>query len=692
MNKFIVWARYFYLQASRKASLWLEHIRTTEYFFMISMAVIIGVACGFGAVGIKYLVEEISYLCFGHGDSLLERFINTPWYMLLLIPTIGGLIVGPITHFIAPEAKGHGVPEVMQAILLRGGKIRPVVAFVKSLTSAITIGTGGSVGKEGPIVQIGASIGSTIGQFFRVPSRRMKTLVGCGSAAGIAAVFNVPIAGALFAIEIILLDFSVKQFAPIVISSVIATTISHTFTGNFAEFQIPPIIMQSNVEIIYYFILGGLCGLTSFMMIKVLYFSEYVFDEKIHIKPYLKPALGGLLVGSMGIMFPQILGVGDDMINLAINNKAIWFVAFVLVFLKILATSLTLGSGGSGGTLSPALFVGAMLGSFFGFGIEYVFPGTAALPGSYALVAMGGLIAGTVRAPITAILLVFELTKETSSILPLMIVCTISLILSSKLSRESIYTLRLIMNKIHIRHYAESNVMKTILAKDVYSTEFVHIPENYTFEQVVKVVVKDETGSISVHDLGGNFMGIISINNIKDALLDREAINYVVIAGDIADKNVARVHLHDNCMIVIDKMGDCNHDVLPVIDETDENKQIGVIYRRDINDAYSREIERLEMTSDLAQKITKINMESDVQFIEGHVIAEIKVPERFIGRSIGGLKIRNVYGVDVLSIKTYTGKSQVIKAVPKADYILKPNDYLIIAGEIEKVNTIKNLL
>jgi len=692
MNKLKVWLRYFYLQASRRASLWFEHIQTTEYFFMISMAVIIGVACGFGAVGIKFLVEEISHFCFGHGDSLLDRFINTPWYMLLLIPTIGGLIVGPITHFIAPEAKGHGVPEVMQAILLRGGKIRPVVAFVKSLTSAITIGTGGSVGKEGPIVQIGASIGSTIGQFFRVPSRRMKTLVGCGSAAGIAAVFNVPIAGALFAIEVILLDFSVKQFAPIVISSVIATTIAHSFTGNFAEFQIPPIIMQSNIEIIYYFLLGALCGLTSFMMIKVLYFWEHIFDEKILIKPYFKPAIGGLLIGSMGIMFPQILGVGDETINLAINNNAIWFVALALVFLKILATSITLGSGGSGGILSPALFVGAMLGTFFGFGMEYIFPGTAAMPGSYALVAMGGLIAGTVRAPITAILLVFELTKESSSILPLMIVCTISLILSSKLSRESIYTLRLIMNKIHIKHYAESNVMKTILAKDVYSDEFISIPENYTFEQIVKVVIKDDTGSVSVNDLEGNFMGMISINNIKDSLLEREAINYIVIAGDIADKNVERVHLNDNCMTVIDKMGDCNHDVLPVMDENNKNKQIGIIYRRDINDAYSREIERLEITSDLAQKITKMNIESDVQFIEGHVISEIKVPQRFVGRSIGGLQIRSIYGVDIISIKTYVGSSQVIKAVPKADYILKPNDYLIIAGEIEKVNAIKNLL
>ncbi|PKL86254.1 MAG: chloride channel protein [Ignavibacteriae bacterium HGW-Ignavibacteriae-1] len=692
MNKIRVWIRYIYLQSSRQASHWLEHLQTTEHLFMIAMAVIIGVVSGFGAVGIKYLVDLISGIAFGHGGNLIERISNTPWYMLLLIPTIGGLIVGPITHFVAPEARGHGVPEVMQAILTKGGVIRPVVALVKSFTAAVTIGTGGSVGKEGPIVQIGASIGSTIGQFFRVPSRRMKTLVGCGSAAGIAAVFNVPVAGALFAIEVILLDFSVKQFAPIVISSVIATTIAHAFVGNFAEFYIPPIIMHSNIEIVYYFVLGALCGLVSYLMIKVLYFSDDYFEEKVKIPPYLKPAIGGFMVGIIGIFFPQVMGVGDDMINISINNQAIWYIAFALVFLKIIATSITLGSGGSGGTLSPALFVGAVLGAFFGSVMNFIAPETTAQPGSYALVAMGGLIAGTVRAPLTAIILVFELTKESSSILPLMIVSTISLILSSKLSRESIYTLRLVMNKIQIRNYAETNVMKTILAKDVYSTTFISIPENYTFEQIVKIMMQDEVQSISVHDLSGNFMGMVSINNIKDALFDHESLNFVIIAGDIADKNVQRVALHESCMNIIDKMGKCNHDILPVMDNKNLDKQIGIIYRREINELYSREIEKIEMTSDLAQKITKMNVENDVQFIEGHVIAEIKVPNKFVGRTIGGLKIRNVYDVDIISIKTDTGTEQKIKAVPKADYILTSNDYLIVAGEIEKVNKLKNLI
>jgi len=221
---------------SNKTLAVLERLRLTEHTFMIIIAIIIGVLAGFAAIGIRALIQVISNISFTGDGNLLENIMSTSWYLIILIPIIGGLIVGPIIHFFAPEAKGHGVPEVMQAILLKGGVIRGRVAFVKTIASAITIGTGGSVGREGPIIQIGASIGSIIGQFFRVPSRRLKTLVACGAAAGIAAAFNAPIAGALFAVEIILMDFAVAQFSPIIISSVMATVISRGFEGDFALF------------------------------------------------------------------------------------------------------------------------------------------------------------------------------------------------------------------------------------------------------------------------------------------------------------------------------------------------------------------------------------------------------------------------------------------------------------------------
>jgi len=265
---------------------------------MILIAIVIGVLAGFAAIGIRALILWISEISFTGTGTYLENVLNTSWFWILIVPIIGGLIVGPIIYFLAPEAKGHGVPEVMQAILLKGGAIRPRVAFVKTIASAITIGTGGSVGREGPIIQIGSSLGSMVGQFFRVPSKRLKTLVACGAAAGIAAAFNAPIAGALFAVEIILMDFAVAQFSPIVISSVMATVISRSFEGDFAAFIVPKYEMISSYEIGFYFILGALSGIVSYLFIKTLYLSEDYFDNKLMIP--LKTCLRRIGFGNYG--------------------------------------------------------------------------------------------------------------------------------------------------------------------------------------------------------------------------------------------------------------------------------------------------------------------------------------------------------------------------------------------------------
>ncbi|MCW9097733.1 MAG: chloride channel protein, partial [Ignavibacteriaceae bacterium] len=430
----------FSTKVSLRTAAYFERLKLTEHTFMIIVAIIIGMLAGFSAIGIRFLIKEISLLSFQGAGTFLENVLNTSWYWILIIPAVGGLIVGPIIYYLAPEAKGHGVPEVMQAILLKGGNIRPRVAFIKAIASSISIGTGGSVGREGPIIQIGSSIGSMIGQFLRVPSKRLKTLVGCGAAAGIAAAFNAPIAGALFAVEIILMDFAIAQFSPIVIASVMATVVSHTFEGKFAAFMVPKYQLVSPQEIGFYFVLGALAGVVSYFFIKLLYWCEDLFDNKMKLPEYVNPAIGGVIVGIVALGFPQVMGVGYDTINMALYGKMVWYIAVVLIFAKILATSVTLGSGGSGGIFAPSLFMGAMLGYFFGYAVHSLFPNVTASPGAYALVAMGGLVAGTTRAPITAIIIVFELTNDYSIILPLMVTCIISLILSSRLTRESIYT------------------------------------------------------------------------------------------------------------------------------------------------------------------------------------------------------------------------------------------------------------
>lgn len=674
----------------RTASLF-ERAKMTEHTFMIIIAIIIGVLAGFSAIGIRAMIKFFSEISFPGPGNLLQNMMDTPWILILIIPVIGGLIVGPIIHYLAPEAKGHGVPEVMQAILLKGGQIRGRVAFVKAVASAISIGTGGSVGREGPIIQIGSSLGSVVGQFLRVSPKRLKTLVGCGAAAGIAAAFNAPIAGALFAVEIVLMDFAVAQFSPIVISSVMATVISHTFEGNFAAFIVPKYQLASPLEIGFYFILGAASGLIAYLFIKTLYYCEEIFENRINIPESFKPALGGLGIGIIALAFPQIMGVGYDSINNALYGNMIWYIALILIFMKILATSLTLGSGGSGGIFAPSLFMGAMLGYFFGSFVHTYFPGITASPGAYALVAMGGLVAGTTRAPITAIIIVFELTNDYHIILPLMITCIMSMIISSKLSRESIYTLKLVLRNIGLKEGMETNVMESIYVKDVYRKEFESILVTDNFSQIVNRIIRGKEADFPVVDSEGHVSGMISIHDIKDYLYERESLQNLLIAGDISNPYFESISPDESCQIALDKLRKYSFDGLPVVTETNSRKIIGVIWRKDIQDAYDREIERRELTSNLASLITMKEEEPMVHFMEGYSIIEVAPPKTFIGKSIRELNIRRQYGVDVLSIKIKEKKGERINAIPSPEYIIKANDTLIIAGEIKNINFVRNL-
>ncbi len=682
-------AKYFW--HFKKTDSFFDRAYLSEHTLMIIIAIIIGVFAGYAAVAIRFMIEEFSQLSFQGDGSILENITNTPWYLVILVPALGGLIVGPLIYFFAPEAKGHGVPEVMQAILMKHGKIRPRVAAVKALASAITIGTGGSVGREGPIIQIGSSIGSTIGQFFKVPQKKLKTLVACGAAAGIAAAFNAPIAGALFAVEIILMDFAVAQFSPIVISAVMATVISHSYDGNLAAFTVPSYEYASPYEIGFYFVLGAASGLVSYLFIKVLYYSEDFFDNKLNIPDYLKPIIGGLTIGVIALVFPQTMGVGYESINNALHGNMIWYIAFILVFVKVIATSLTLGSGGSGGIFAPSLFMGAMLGYFFGALANTLFPNITAGPGAYALVAMGGLVAGTTRAPITAIIIVFELTYDYEIILPLMVTAIVSTIVSSYFTNESIYTLKLLLRGINISEGTETNTMESILIDDVYNSNFTSLSVTDNFGKVVNTVLRGKGVEFPVVDKNKSIVGIISINDLKELLFERDELSSLLIAGDLAHLKFETLTPEDNCKTALKIMRKYNFEGLPIVQSKSSKQIIGMIWRSDIQDAYQKEINRIELTKNIASSISMKEEVTNIHFIEGYSIAEVKVPDSFVGKSIKDLQIRAKYGIDVLSIKSSQKNSLNINAIPNPDYIFRDIDSIVIAGEIKKINQLKTL-
>jgi CIC family chloride channel protein len=566
----------------------LKQIQTNEHTVMAVLAVIVGLAGGLGAVAFRYLIGLFQTLGYGGKNDLLELVVNMPWYLRVLVPVIGGLIVGPVVYFFAREAKGHGVPEVMESIALKGGVIRKRVVVVKTLASAICIGSGGSVGREGPIVQIGSAVGSTLGQFMKVSADRMRILVGCGAAAGIAATFNAPIAGSMFALEIVLGDFGLATFSPIVISSVVATAVSRHYLGDTPAFIVPVYELVSAWELPMYLCLGLFCALVGVTFTKTLYRIEDLFDE-IKFPEYLKGIIGGLLLGAASLAFPQILGVGYGAIDMALMQKMAWWVLLVLVPGKILATSITIGAGGSGGIFAPSLFLGAMAGGFFGAVAHHLFPGITASPGAYSIVGMGAVVAATTHGPLSAILILFEMTGDYKIILPLMLSCIIAAIAAGQLLRDSIYTLKLARRGIDIKEGKEVNILKSMFVKDVMNPNVETMQEALPLGKLAEKISKSKFNSFPVLNAQNELIGILSFNDYSEAIFD-EHLKGLVVARDLATTDLVTISMEDNLWTALEKISAKDFAVLPVVSALAPKKLEGVISRRDIIGAYNKAV------------------------------------------------------------------------------------------------------
>ena len=579
---------------SRSLNSTLKSLLSDEHAITAILGIIVGVAGGFGAVGFRYLINFFQTISYGSADELLGVVASVPWYYRIAIPAIGGLIVGPIVYFFAREAKGHGVPEVMYSVALQRGIIRKRIVAIKALVSAVCIGTGGSVGREGPIVQIGSAVGSTLGQLFKVSGSRMRTMVGCGAAAGIAATFNAPIAGSIFAIEIILGEFEIASFSPIVISAVSATAISRHFLGDIPAFILPAYILHSPMEFPLYAILGVLCALVAVAFTLFLYRAEDTWNA-IKFPEYLKAVLGGLMMGTMGLVFPQVLGVGYGAIDLALMVKLSWWFMALLALFKILATSITIGSGGSGGIFAPSLFMGAMAGGAFGAVAHHFFPSVAVSAGAYAVVGMGAVVAATTHGPLQAILIIFEMTSDYKIILPLMITCIISCLVARKLCGESIYTFKLIRRGINIRGGKEVNILNSMYVKNVMYHTVEIISETMDLQEFARELPKARSNNFVVVNDKEEMTGIVTYLDYFDNIVYGNSDDHTMVK-DIMTPDVVTVSIEDNLGTAMQKITAGDYAILPVVSSHDPLKMLGVLTRRDILEAYDQAVIKKAIT------------------------------------------------------------------------------------------------
>jgi CIC family chloride channel protein len=675
------------------------------HLFMVVMAVFVGLAGAFGAVVFRLMIRSVQAVAFGGaegvGEMLDEGLLaeandplqiarTLPWYWMIAIPAIGGLIVGPLIHFFAAEARGHGVPEVMKAVAVRGGIIRARLVAIKALASAVSIGTGGSVGREGPIVQIGSAFGSTVGQYMRLNTMGIRTLVACGAAAGISATFNAPIAGAIFAAEIIVGHFAVQQFTPIVISSVVATVASRFFLGNYPAFRVPSYEIVSPFELLPYMATGVAAGLVAVAFIRSLTFGESTF-ERVPIPEYLKAGVGGALVGVIALQLPEVLGVGYSTISMALAGGLSAMTMASLVVAKIAATSITIGSGGSGGIFAPSLFLGAMTGGVVGTLVEQYFPGATATSGAYALVTMGAVVAATTHAPISAIIIIFELTQTIDIIPALMTACVVSTLVSQLLNRESIYTTKLMRQGIDIHKTEDPNVLKGLYVRDVVQKSPEVIPESANFQTILDLVVQSDHGEFFVVSRQNQLLGAISLSEVRRLIYEQEALRHLVVARDLVDTSRTRVHMEDDLSVVMQIFSGSDIDEIAVVDPATPTKLIGTVREKDVIEASHREQLRRDLAGSIETSVGAVGKGKTVDLGDGYQLREIIAPPHMFGRSLMELAIRERTGVQVLLVRASQASARGHKAlrVPNPTDRLEEGQTLIVAGTADGLEALE---
>jgi CIC family chloride channel protein len=657
-------------------------LKYTEHSYMVLVAIVIGLLGGIGAVGFRKFIHFIQTVAWQTDNVTLDYVRGLPIWWKVLTPAVGGLVVGLIIVRFASEAKGHGVPEVMEAVALRGGRIRPRVVIAKLVASGVCIASGGSVGREGPIVQIGSAIGSTVGQWLRVGERRLRTLVGCGAAAGIAATFNAPVAGALFSVEIILGDFGVTQFSPIVISSVTATVVSRHFLGDFPAFEVPAYSLVSPHELFAYGVLGIIAGLVALLFVRSLYQTEDLFD-RVPLPAILKPAIGGLLIGAIAIHYPQIFGVGYEAINEALSGELGWKLLLILVLVKIVAVSLTIGSGGSGGIFAPSLFIGAMAGGAVGTVVHSIWPAMSGSPGAYALVGMGAVVAAGTHAPITAIVMIFELTGDYKIILPLMISCIIATLLATRLQHASIYTLKLLRRGVDIRGGYSPNVLSHLTVRDAMRTEYAEVSRADQLMSVISRFVENPGDTVLVTGSEDRLFGLITLDDIRPLMADPETVRGLVIAEDMMRKSGYPVFAPDDQLDEVMRRFGKYRFMAPVVDD---GSLVGTLWPQDVIESYNAEILKRDMASTMAATVGKGPHARALPGVRGMSMAEVPAPATFFGRTLGSLDIRKHFGVSLLLIKRKSSDGErIIDELPSADYVFQEGDVMLVLGNEQRL-------
>jgi len=566
-------------------------------------SVSIGFASGLMACLIFFLLEWTTFFCMellaGYsgtkpaGEHLVPLVSQTPFrpWVLFLLPALGGILSGVIVYTWAPEAEGHGTDAFIDAFHNKNGYIRTRVPYVKGLASVITIATGGSAGREGPIAQVGAGIGSWVGRVFHLDARERRLMLLAGCAAGLGAIFRAPLGGALTSIEVLYReDFEAEGIILSIISSVVGYAIFSTIFGYEPVFQTDPVRFSNALELFFYAALALVCVPFGYAYVKIFYGLRDFFFRKLPLRRIVVPAIGGLLTGLVGLWTPQVLSGGYGVIQDALRGNLPGYLMFLLAATKILATSFTISSGGSGGVFGPSLFIGAMIGGGMGqVGHEW-FPGIVAHPGAFALVGMGAFFAGVAKAPIGALLMVCEMTGGYGLVVPLMFTSVGAILLSQ---RWSIYE-KQVLNKFHSpAHRSDTviNILQNIRVRDMLHREasVPVLPADMTLAQFKKLLTWTRESFFPVVDEDFRLSGILEVRNLREVLFE-DSLWDLLVVGELASPPVS-VGMDETLYHALTLFLQSGHAQIPVMDS--EMGLAGFLRFQDLMEAYHQEVSKL---------------------------------------------------------------------------------------------------
>lgn len=567
----------------------LSRFKISENTFLIILAVVIGLLGGLGNYLFRKTIELVHWMVFEQGLEYFDISLDYWTVQRLLVmffPVAAALLLIPLWTFFGKDLKG-GFAGFLVKVNLKGAKLPLRPLFTRGLGSAITLGAGGSAGQEGPIAAIGGAIGSQFGQLFKVSGDRLKVLVACGAAAGVAATFNAPIAGVFFATEIVLLSsFELASFTSIVIASGMATVVSRALLGNHSELVAPPYFVGSFWEIGLYLLLGLIIGGLAAGFID-LHMRIKGRIEDIKLPRFAKLLLGGLAVGMIGMVFPQVFGNGYEFMSRVLSGHFAWYLLAALVLIKMVATSITLGSGMPGGLFAPCLFLGAVAGGAFGKIVAFILPAAGLSAGAYALVGMGAFLAAATHAPMTAIFLLFEITDSYEVIIPIMLTCVIGTSIARHLKQDSLETAELSLAGIDLEAGKERNIMKALSVGEVMSRRVETVPESMTLGDFARFIEQTHHTNFPLINELGELTGIISVQDFMGVVFEKDLMDLVVVK-ELATTEVITVHPEEDLDTAMRKIGYRNIEQLPVVDRETHCQLYGIISRRDMVSAYNR--------------------------------------------------------------------------------------------------------